>query len=73
MDLLETKKFMGMPTRGFIRAMLVKKEEMKRTIPEERQKKYEKSIEHFTQAIILEPNFFEAYHNRGVIYSKKEL
>ena len=40
---------------------------------EERQKKYEKSIEHFTQAIILEPNFFEAYHNRGVIYSKKEL
>ena len=42
------------------------------TTSEERQKEYEKSIRHFTQAIILEPNFFEAYHNRGVAYSTME-
>ena len=36
----------------------------------EKQEEYEKSIEHFTQAIKLEPSFFEAYHNRGVIYGQ---
>ena len=41
------------------------------TTSEERQKAYKKSIEHFTQAIKLNPNYILAYYNRGVVYYKK--
>ena len=39
---------------------------------EERRKENEKSIEYFTQAIKLNPNLFEAYHNRGGAYIKMD-
>ena len=38
------------------------------TSPEERQKENEQSIEYYTQAINLRPNFLEAFFNRGGVY-----
>ena len=37
---------------------------------EEKQQEYEKSIEHFTQAIQLNPNHASTYYNRGLAYYK---
>ncbi len=36
-----------------------------------KQKEYEKSIGHYTKAIELNPNYVEAYNNRGVAYTDK--
>ena len=36
--------------------------------PQEKKKEYEKSIEYYTQAIELKPDFFQAYNNRGNAY-----
>ena len=41
------------------------------TTSEERQKEDEKSIEHYTLAIKLKPDFVEAYYNRGLAYTGK--
>lgn len=38
---------------------------------EEKQMEYEKSIEHYTKAIELKPDFSEAFCNRGVAYREK--
>ena len=41
------------------------------TISEEKQKEYEESIEHYTKAIDLKPDFASAYNNRGNAYGDK--
>ena len=41
------------------------------TNSEAKQKEYEKSIGHYTKAIILKPDLAEAYYNRGVAYNHK--
>ena len=42
------------------------------TTSEERQNAYKKSIEHFTQAIKLNPNYILAYLNRGIVYGQRD-
>ncbi len=54
----------------FYNGYVCQKRGQEATTAEKRQEEYEKSMEHFTQAIILEPNFFEAYNNRGIIYGQ---
>ena len=39
---------------------------------EEKRKEYEKSIEYYTKAIDLKPNFLEAYNNRGNAYCEMD-
>ena len=39
--------------------------------PEEKKKEYEKSIEHYTQAIQLRQDYVAAYNNRGNVYVEK--
>ena len=41
------------------------------TISEEKQKEYEESIEHYTKAIDIKPDFANAYNNRGNAYGDK--
>ena len=56
----------------FYRGIAYQKRGNEATTPKERKEEYEKSIEHFTQAIKWEPSFFEAYHNRGISYCEQE-
>ena len=72
MDTLDTKAVHGDTYTQFYKGFACQKRGKEAIDSEERQKKYEKSIEHFTQAIILEPNFFEAYHNRGEAYGEMD-
>ena len=41
------------------------------TDSEEKQREYEESIEHYTQAIKLKPDLAEAYNNLGLIYEQR--
>ena len=55
----------------FYRGFACQKRGDEATNSEAKQKEYEKSIGHYTQAIQLNPNDAEAYNNRGVTYGKK--
>ena len=39
--------------------------------PQETQRWYEEAITHYTEALELNPQMFEAYNNRGVVYRKR--
>ncbi len=55
----------------FYRGFACQKRGDEATNSEAKQKEYEKSIGHYTQAIQLNPNDADAYNNRGVAYSGK--
>ena len=55
----------------FYRGFACQKRGAEATTSEERQKENEKSIEHYTLAIKLKPDFVEAYYNRGLAYKGK--
>ena len=69
--LSETKTFTEVPTRSFIEALPVKREEMKRQILKRNRRNMRNLLGHYTQAIQLNPNDADAYNNRGVAYSGK--
>ena len=68
MDLLDTKTFMGVPTRGFYRGLASLKRGDEAKNRKEKRKWFEKAVNDFTQAIRLDPNQATTYVNRSIAH-----